>query len=97
MKSASNVKGIDTIAVVIINVRIDVGSIGAPKKGRKGIGNMNKSQMPARTTRTFHLFFSILRIILLPSSSLYFGDGEKWDFWYGSLRSSGSNNISPTQ
>jgi hypothetical protein len=35
MKSASNVKGIDTIAVVIINVRIDEGSIGAPKRGER--------------------------------------------------------------
>jgi hypothetical protein len=64
MKIASKVKGIDTIAVVIINVRMDVSSIGAPKSGRKGIGNMNTSQIPARTTRTFHLFFSLERIIL---------------------------------
>jgi hypothetical protein len=71
MKSASKVKGIDTIAVVINNVRIDVSSKGAPKSGRKGIGNMNTSQIPARTTRTFHLFFSLQRIILLSSSSLY--------------------------
>jgi hypothetical protein len=69
MKIASKVKGIDTIAEVIINVRIDVSSIGAPKSGRKGIGNMNRSQMPARTTRTFHLFFSLERIIFLLSSS----------------------------
>jgi hypothetical protein len=72
MKSASKVKGIDTIAVVIISVRMDVSSKGAPKNGRNGIGNMNRSQMPARTTRTFHLFFSLQGIIfLLSSSSLY--------------------------
>jgi hypothetical protein len=74
MKIASKVKGIDTIAVVIINVRIDVSSIGAPKIGRKGIGNINRSQIPARTTRTFYLFFKLDRIIFFLfslSSSLY--------------------------
>jgi hypothetical protein len=69
MKNASKVKGMDTIAVVIINLRIDVSSIGAPKSGRKGIGNINRSQMPARTTRTFYLLFSQERIIFLLSSS----------------------------
>jgi hypothetical protein len=69
MKMASKVKGIDTIAVIIINVRIDVSSIGAPKSGRKGIGNMNRSQIPTRTTRIFHLLFTLERIIFLPSSS----------------------------
>jgi hypothetical protein len=63
MKSASNVKGTDTIAVVIINVRRDVSSKGAPKSGKKGIGNINTSQIPARATRTFHLFFSLERSI----------------------------------
>jgi hypothetical protein len=70
MKIASNVKSIDTIAVVIINVRMDVSSKGAPKSGRNGIGNMNTSQIPARATRTFHLFFSLERSILSSSSSL---------------------------
>jgi hypothetical protein len=69
MKIASKVKGMDAIAVIIINVRIDVSSIGAPKSGRKGIGNINRSQMPARTTRTFYLLFSQERIIFLLSSS----------------------------
>jgi hypothetical protein len=48
MKIASNVKrGIETIAVVIIinNMRTDVSSKGAPKSGRKGIANMNKSRI----------------------------------------------------
>jgi hypothetical protein len=74
MKIASKVKGIDTIAVVIINVRMDVSSIGAPKGGRKGIGNINRSQIPAKTTRTFYLSFNLDRIIFLLSSlssSLY--------------------------
>jgi hypothetical protein len=35
MKSASNVKGIETIAVVIINVWMEVSSKGAPKSGKK--------------------------------------------------------------
>jgi hypothetical protein len=69
MKIASKVKGMDTIAVVIINVRIDVSSIGAPKSGRKGIGNINRSQIPVRTTRTSHLFLSLERIIFLLSLS----------------------------
>jgi hypothetical protein len=53
MKSASNVKGIDTIAVVIINVRMEVSSKGAPKSGKNGIGNVNRIQIPAMATRTF--------------------------------------------
>jgi hypothetical protein len=94
MKSAIRVKGIDTIAVVIINVRIDVSSIGAPKSGRNGIGKMNRSQTLARTTRTFPLFLSLSRIINCHHQGNITGSGENWNFWYVSLMLLVSNNIS---
>jgi hypothetical protein len=66
------VKDIDTITVVVINVRIDVSSIGAPKSGRKGMGKMNMSQTPARITRTYYLFLQPITNHKLSSSSLQY-------------------------
>lgn len=59
MNMARRVKGTVTMAVIISKIFTEVGSKGRPIKGRKGIGNMNRSHTPARIASTFHLCLSL--------------------------------------
>ena len=47
------------VAVIIINIHIEVSSIGDPKTGRNGIGNMITSQIPTSMRIVFHLFLKV--------------------------------------
>jgi len=46
----------DAMPTMISVTRIDVGSYGALKSGRKGIGNRTQTHMPATSDSSFHLF-----------------------------------------
>ena len=56
MNRAKNVKGMDAMLAIINVTWIDVGSYGALKSGRKGIGNKTHTQRPLTNASTFHLF-----------------------------------------
>lgn len=59
MNIAKRVNGMDTIAVMIISVSVEVSSIGNPQAGRNGIGKEIISHIPARNTMIFHLCLSL--------------------------------------
>jgi hypothetical protein len=46
----------DAMLIMIRETRIDVGSYGALKKGRNGIGNRTHTHKPATIDSIFHLF-----------------------------------------
>jgi len=55
MNIARRVKGIDAIPTMISETRIEAGSYGALKSGRKGIGNSTQIHKPATIDSSFHL------------------------------------------
>jgi len=46
----------DAMPTMISETRIDVGSYGALKSGRKGIGNRTQTHKPTTIDSIFHLF-----------------------------------------
>lgn len=56
MNNARRVKGMDAMVRMISETRIDVGSYGALKRGRNGIGNRTHNHKPATIDSSFHLF-----------------------------------------
>jgi hypothetical protein len=62
MNNARSVKGIDAMPTMISEIRIDVGSYGALKSGRKGIGNRAQTHRLATIATIFHLFLIFSRI-----------------------------------
>lgn len=65
MNIVRRAKGMVTMAVIITKILTEVGSKGKPINGRKGIGNMNTSQTPARIASTFHLCLSLALIVVM--------------------------------
>ena len=71
MKIASNVNGIDTIALIKYSVVRELMSILYPKKGKKGIGNRNSSHNPPIKRMNFHLSLNLEYAILIISFQMY--------------------------
>jgi hypothetical protein len=61
IKIARRVNGIVIIAVMIINVRKEVSSIGCPQAGKKGIGKTIRSHIVPSKRSIFHLSFNLER------------------------------------
>jgi hypothetical protein len=59
MNIARKVNGIDTIAVMITSILVEVSSIGNPQAGKNGIGKAIMSHNPARQRSVFHLSLSL--------------------------------------
>ncbi|HZA71204.1 MAG TPA: hypothetical protein VE548_16030 [Nitrososphaeraceae archaeon] len=59
MNTAKKVNGMDTIAVMIISVVVEVSSIGNPQAGKNGIGKEIMSHKPTRNRRIFHFRLSL--------------------------------------
>jgi hypothetical protein len=62
MNIASNTKGTDTIAVMIVSVLRESESIGYPQAGKKGIGKIITIQIPTKKRNIFHLLFNLERM-----------------------------------
>ena len=58
MNKARNVKGTDTIRLIMITVSRVFSSKCIPQKGRSGIGNKKTSHSPTSMTTVFHRFLS---------------------------------------
>jgi hypothetical protein len=63
MNKARNVKGMDTMRLIMITVSRVFSSKCIPQKGRIGIGNKNTSHSPTSMTIVFHRFLSMPRNI----------------------------------
>jgi hypothetical protein len=63
MNMARNVKGMDTMRLIMITVSRVFSSKCIPQKGRIGIGNKNTSHSPTSMTIVFHRFLSMSRNI----------------------------------
>jgi hypothetical protein len=63
MNKARNVKGTDTMRLIMITVSRVFSSKCIPQKGRIGIGNKNTSHSPTSMTIVFHRFLSMSRNI----------------------------------
>jgi hypothetical protein len=59
------------MAVITYNAVREFMSRWYPKKGKKGIGNKNRSHNPPIKSKNFHLFFSLVYNMLM--ISLYIG------------------------
>jgi hypothetical protein len=59
MNIASKMNGTDTIAVMMVSVLSEVGSIGYPKAGKNGIGKPITIHIPIRKISIFHLLFNL--------------------------------------
>jgi hypothetical protein len=63
MNRARNVKGMDTMRLIMITVSMVFSSKCIPQKGRIGIGNKKTSHSPTSMTTVFHRFLSMSRNI----------------------------------
>jgi hypothetical protein len=63
MNKARNVKGTDTMRLIMITVSRVFSSKCIPQKGRIGIGNKKTSHSPTSMTIVFHRFLSMSRNI----------------------------------
>lgn len=63
MNKARNVKGTDTIRLIMITVSRVFSSKCIPQKGRSGIGNKKTSHSPTSMITVFHRFLSFSRNI----------------------------------
>jgi hypothetical protein len=59
MNIANKTKGTDTIAVMMVSVLREFGSIGYPQAGKKGIGKIITIQIPTKKRNIFHLLFNL--------------------------------------
>jgi hypothetical protein len=62
MNIANKTKGIDVIAVMMVSVLRELGSIGYPQAGKKGIGKTITIQIPIKKRSIFHLLLNLERI-----------------------------------
>jgi hypothetical protein len=59
MNIANKTKGTDTIAVMMVSVLRELGSIGYPQAGKNGIGKIITIQIPIKKRSIFHLLFNL--------------------------------------
>ncbi len=76
MNIASNVNGIDTIAVTMYNAVSEFMSRWYPKNGKKGIGNKKRSHNPPIKRRNYHLSLSLVYNMLIIQFYLDLGEIE---------------------